>query len=114
MIVELQSERNGDTVLLGDDPVFLIRSVGKLARVGRVAGSSFKLFQRSSDRSTKEVLLEAGELRANFFNNFVSFLSNLFILCLHLCLLSLVEIFPDFLSFRQIRYIDAEGDVKIW
>jgi len=113
LIVELQSERNGDAVLLGDDPVFLIRSVRELARVGRVSGSSFKLFQRSSDRSTEEVLLEAGELRANFFHNFVSFLSNLFILCLDLCLLSLVQIFTDFLSFRQLGYVDAERNVII-
>ena len=81
--------------------------------MGRVSGSSFKLFQRSSDRSTEEVLLEAGELRANFFHNFVSFLSNLFILCLDLCLLSLVQIFTDFLSFRQLGYVDAERNVII-
>ena len=79
-----------------------------------IASSGLKLFEGSANRSTKEVLLEAGELRANFLDNLVSLLPNLFILCLDLCLFGLVKVLPDFLCLGKFGHIDPECNVKVW
>lgn len=80
---------------------------------GVAAAGRLQLFQRSVDRRAQEVLLEAGELGTDLFNNLVSLFSNLLVLRLHLCLLGLVERLADLLRLRQLGDVDAQRDVVL-
>ncbi len=67
-----------------------------------VSAATLKLFEGSVDRGAQEVLFEAGELGANLVHDLVSLFSNLFILCLHFCLLCLIHCLPYLLGLREL------------